>query len=109
MRDQSTYYQSLGAVIFDASELRDFLYIDKSLWLIESLLHQNREMGPTGKNLRLAGVLFEQRAGFGDCGWFQVIKVLHEIKNLSRQDAKAQSKENKISFPNLAPFAPLRE
>src|SRR5262245_9690737 len=78
MRDQSTYDQSLGVVIFDATELRDFLYIDQSPGLIESLLHQNREMGPTGKNLRFAGVLFEQRAGFSDRRRFEVIEVSHD-------------------------------
>src|SRR5262245_19874764 len=78
MRDQSTYDQSLGVVIFDATELRDFLYIDQSPGLIESLLHQNREMGPTGKNLRFAGVLFDQRAGFSDRRRFEVIEVSHD-------------------------------
>jgi hypothetical protein len=66
-------------------------------------------MRASGKDPCFARILFEQRAGFSDRRWLEVVEVSHEIKNISRQDAKTLSKENKISFPNLAPFAPLRE
>jgi hypothetical protein len=36
-------------------------------------------MRATGKDLCFAGMLLEQRAGFANCGWFEVIEISHRL------------------------------
>src|SRR5262249_16897912 len=104
VRHQRANTQTLFRVVFDSLELRNFFDVDQGLGLVKPLLHEDSEMRASGKDLCFARILFEQRAGLSDRRWLEVVEVSHEIKNISRQDAKTQSKENKILFRTWRPL-----
>ena len=73
--------------------------LTSALGLIQPLLHENREMRAAGKDLRFAGMLLEQRAGFSDGRWFEVIEVSHV--SLSRLRSKFQVQGSKFRNQSL--------
>jgi hypothetical protein len=75
--DQGTNDQPLGSIVLDAAQFRNFFDVDQCPGLIQPLLHQNREMRAAGKDLCFAAVLLEQRAGFSDRRWFEVVEISH--------------------------------